>query len=102
MTRSISWKRSAPSRPRGLTYVKPFCGGSEAVEAAMKFVRQYWKQTGHPGKYKFISRYHSYHGGTFGGMAASGTGSRKTKFEPPMAGFLKGFASTGVTNQFSF
>ena len=66
--------------PPGLTYVKPFSGGSEAIEAAMKFVRQYFKQTGHPGKYKFISRYHSYHGGTFGGMSASGTGSRKTKF----------------------
>ena len=47
MSRSISWKRPAPSRR----------------EAAMKFVRQYWEQTGHPGKYKFISRYHSYHGG---------------------------------------
>ena len=56
--------------PPGLTYVKPFSGGSEAIEAAMKFVRQYFKQTGHPGKYKFISRYHSYHGGTFGGMSA--------------------------------
>ena len=40
--------------PPGLTYVKPFSGGSEAVEAAMQFVRQYFKQTGHPGKYKFI------------------------------------------------
>ena len=69
--------------------MKPFSGGSEAVEAAMKFVRQYFKQTGHPGKYKFISRYQGYHGGTFGGMAASGTGPRKSKFEPQMAGFLK-------------
>jgi adenosylmethionine-8-amino-7-oxononanoate aminotransferase len=68
--------------PPGMTYVKPFCGGSEAVEAAMKFVRQYFKQTGRPGKYKFISRYQSYHGGTFGAMSAGGAGSRKSKFEP--------------------
>jgi adenosylmethionine-8-amino-7-oxononanoate aminotransferase len=87
--------------PPGLTYVKPFCGGSEAVEAAMKFVRQYWKQTGHPGKYKFISRYHSYHGGTFGGMAASGTGSRKTKFEPQMPGFLKVLPPTAYRDRFA-
>ena len=42
------------------------------VESALKFVRQYFKQTGRSTKYKFISRYYSYHGGTFGGMAASG------------------------------
>ena len=75
--------------PGTLKYVKAYSGGSEAIESALKFVRQYFKQTGHPGKYKFISRYYGYHGGTFGGMAASGTGPRKTKFEPQMAGFVK-------------
>ena len=68
--------------PGNLRYVKPFSGGSEAVESALKFTRQYFKQAGHPGKFKFISRYSSYHGGTFGGMSASGTGERKAKFEP--------------------
>lgn len=87
--------------PGNLKYVKPFSGGSEAVEAAMKFVRQYFKQTGHPGKYKFISRYHGYHGGTAGAMAASGTGSRKTKFEPQMGGFLKVFPPTYYRDRFS-
>src|SRR5262245_46549907 len=87
--------------PARLKYVKPFSGGSEAVEAAFKFVRQYFKQTGHPGKYKFISRYHSYHGGTFGGMSASGTGPRKTKFEPQMGGFLKVLPPTAYRDRFS-
>jgi adenosylmethionine-8-amino-7-oxononanoate aminotransferase len=77
--------------PGNLKYVKPFSGGSESTEAAMKFVRQYFKQAGHPGKYKFISRYHGYHGGTGAAMSASGTGPRKTKFEPHMPGFLKVF-----------
>jgi adenosylmethionine-8-amino-7-oxononanoate aminotransferase len=86
--------------PGNLKYVKPFSGGSEAVESAMKFVRQYFKQTGHPGKYKFISRYFGYHGGTAGAMAASGTGSRKTKFEPQMAGFLKVFPPTYYRDRF--
>ncbi len=86
--------------PGNLNYVKPFSGGSEATEAAMKFVRQYYKQTGHPGKYKFISRYYGYHGGTAGSMAASGTGSRKSKFEPHMAGFLKVFPPNYYRDRF--
>lgn len=78
--------------PGSLDYVKPFSGGSESTESALKFVRQYHKQTGHPGKYKFVSFYHGYHGGTFGAMAASGTGKRRTKAEPQMGGFLKVFS----------
>ena len=87
--------------PGTLKYCKPFSGGSESVEAAIKFVRQYFKQTGHPGKYKFISRYHGYHGATAGAMAASGTGPRKTPFEPQMAGFLKVFPPTHYRDRFS-
>ena len=86
--------------PGNLRYVKPFSGGSEAVESALKFARQYFKQTGHPGKYKFISRYSSYHGGTFGGMSASGTGERKAKFEPQMPGFLKVFPPSFYRDDF--
>jgi adenosylmethionine-8-amino-7-oxononanoate aminotransferase len=72
-----------------LNYVKPFSGGSEAVEAAFKFTRQYFKQSGYPGKYKIISAYRGFHGSTAGAMSASGTGKRKTPFEPQMAGFIK-------------
>ena len=87
--------------PGNLNYIKAFSGGSEAVESAMKFTRQYFKQTGHPGKYKFVSRYFGYHGGTAGGMAASGTGPRKSKFEPQMPGFLKVFPPTHYRDRFS-
>lgn len=87
--------------PGNLNYCKPFSGGSEAVEAAIKFARQYFKQTGHPGKYKFISRYWGYHGGTAGAMAASGTGARKSKFEPQMPGFLKVFPPTFYRDRFA-
>ena len=75
--------------PGALNYVKPFSGGSESIEAAIKFARQYFKQSGRPSKYKFISRYQAYHGGTFGAMGASGTGKRKSCFEPHMTGFIK-------------
>jgi len=86
--------RLADVTPGDLNFVKPFSGGSESIEAALKFARQYFKQSGHPGKYKFISRYFGYHGGTLGAMSASGTGPRKTPFEPQMAGFLKVFPPT--------
>ncbi len=86
--------------PENLKFVKPFSGGSEAVEAAMKFVRQYHKQTGFPSKYKFVSRYYSYHGGTFGGMAASGNGSRKSKFDPQLPGFPKVFPPNHYRDSF--
>jgi adenosylmethionine-8-amino-7-oxononanoate aminotransferase len=87
--------------PGNLKYVKPFSGGSEAIEAAMKFVRQYFKQTGHPGKYKFISRYLSYHGATAGALSAGGGGARKTKFEPHMPGFLKVFPPNFYRDRFA-
>jgi adenosylmethionine-8-amino-7-oxononanoate aminotransferase len=87
--------------PGNLKYVKPFSGGSESTEAAMKFVRQYFKQTDRPGKYKFISRYQGYHGGTGAAMSASGTGKRKTKFEPQMPGFVKVFPPTHYRSYFS-
>jgi len=75
--------------PGNLKYVKPFSGGSESIEAAMKFARQYHRQTGNPGKYKFVGVYLSYHGGTLAATAAGGGAKRKSKFEPLMGGFLK-------------
>ena len=87
--------------PGNLNYVKSFSGGSESIESTIKFTRQYFKQTGYPGKYKFISRYFGYHGATFGAMSASGTGKRKTGFEPQMGGFLKVFPPTYYRDRFS-
>ncbi|MCJ7736558.1 MAG: aminotransferase class III-fold pyridoxal phosphate-dependent enzyme [Anaerolineae bacterium] len=95
--------------PGNLNFVKAFSGGSESIEAAMKFTRQYFKQAGHPGKYKFISLYLSYHGGTLATTAVGGGSQRKTKFEPLMGGYLKlpspiqyrdRFASWEETNRF--
>ncbi len=94
-------ERLSEITPDGLNFVKPYSGGSEAVESAIKFTRQYFKQTGNTGKFKFISRYFGYHGATFGAMAASGTGQRKTPFEPQMPGFLKVFPPNYYRDQFS-
>ncbi|MBT3343489.1 MAG: aspartate aminotransferase family protein [Gemmatimonadetes bacterium] len=87
--------------PGTLDFVKSFSGGSESMEAALKFARQYYQQTGRPGKYKFVSRYLGYHGATFGAMAASGTGPRKSPFEPGPTGFLKVFPPNHYRDDFS-
>jgi adenosylmethionine-8-amino-7-oxononanoate aminotransferase len=58
------------------------------------------KRGGHQQKYKFLSGYYGYHGRTFGAMAASGAGVRKTKFEPQMAGFLKVFPPNYYRDRF--
>ena len=74
--------------PEQYTTVKFFTGGSEANEAAIKLARQFWMQAGHPRKYKVISRYRSYHGGTGQAMAASAQTAWKWKFEPFAPGFI--------------
>ena len=86
--------------PGNLNYVKAFSGGSESIEAAMKLALQYFKQTGHPGKYKFISVYLSYHGGTLATTAVGGGSRRKVKFEPLMGGFLKVFSPIQYRDRF--
>jgi adenosylmethionine-8-amino-7-oxononanoate aminotransferase len=87
--------------PEDLNFVKAYSGGSESVESALKFVRQYWKQAGRPNKFKFVSRYQGYHGATFGAMAASGTGKRKSPFEPHLPGFVKVFPPTYYRDRFA-
>lgn len=85
--------------PGNLNYIKSFSGGSESVEGALKLVRQYYKQTGKSDKMKVISNYLSYHGATFGAMAAGGS-SRKLKFEPHMGGFVKNISPKQVREDF--
>jgi adenosylmethionine-8-amino-7-oxononanoate aminotransferase len=74
--------------------VKFQCGGSEVTEAAIKLARQYHKLTGHPGKFKVISRYMSWHGSTLGALSASGLKSRRAVNEPLAPGFLHVFPPT--------
>ncbi|MGN1401010.1 MAG: aspartate aminotransferase family protein [Bacillus sp. (in: firmicutes)] len=62
--------------------------GSEANETAFKIARQYHQQKGAHNRYKFISRYRSYHGNTMGTLAATGQAQRKFKYEPLAPGFI--------------
>jgi adenosylmethionine-8-amino-7-oxononanoate aminotransferase len=61
------------------------CGGSETMENAMKFLRQYAIATGKPSKTKIITCQPSYHGATIATLAMNG--------EVMMAPFLEGFAT---------
>ena len=75
--------------PGDLKTFKLVSGGSEATETAIKFARQYHRQSGNPHKYKVIGVYKGFHGATLGAMSASGLGGlRKSVFGPFLSGFL--------------
>lgn len=74
--------------PPGFSTVKFFSGGSEANEAAFKLARQYHAQRGHGKKFKVISHYRGYHGGTGNALAASGAPYWRAVYEPHNTGFL--------------
>ncbi len=57
-------------------------GGSEAVETAVKLVRQYWREVGRPDKHKIISRWTSFHGNTTGALALGGHTGRRRHYQP--------------------
>ena len=57
--------------PGDLDLVYPLGSGSEAVEAALKLTRQYWVESGHPGKHKVLAFAPSYHGNTLLALSAS-------------------------------
>lgn len=58
--------------PAELTKVFYSDNGSTAVEVALKMAFQYWQQTGHAQKTKFIALKHSYHGDTLGAVSVGG------------------------------
>ena len=55
-----------------------FCNsGAEAVEAALKLVRKYQFQVGHPERYRIISFDGSFHGRTLGAQFLGGINAQK-------------------------
>ncbi len=60
--------------------------GSEAVESAIKFVRQYWRSQGQPQRTKILSRDMAYHGTTLGALAVTAIPKYKEAFGPLMPG----------------
>ncbi|ETN46235.1 uncharacterized protein HMPREF1541_00419 [Cyphellophora europaea CBS 101466] len=54
--------------------------GSEAMDAALKFARQYWFELGRREKVHYVSRRQSYHGNTVGAMSVSFNVPRKAPY----------------------
>ncbi|MGH1487825.1 MAG: aspartate aminotransferase family protein [Acidimicrobiales bacterium] len=68
--------------PGDLNEVFFVSSGSEAVEAALKFARNYHVSRGDDSRYKVISREWSYHGTTLGGLALTGVPKFRDPFLP--------------------
>jgi hypothetical protein len=79
-------KRIADLAPGDLNRVFFTSGGGEAVEAAWKLARQYFKEVGQPRRYKVISRHLAYHGTSMGALSINGLTPIKTVFEPLVPG----------------
>jgi adenosylmethionine-8-amino-7-oxononanoate aminotransferase len=63
------------------------CGGSEAIETALKLARQYQVELGQRKRYQVISRDQSYHGSTLGALAVSGNKRRREMYLPMVREF---------------
>jgi adenosylmethionine-8-amino-7-oxononanoate aminotransferase len=82
-------ERLADYAPADLNRVFLTTGGGEAVEAAWKLAKQYFKLTGKPMKTKVISRAIAYHGTPQGALAITGVAEYRAPFEPLVPGAFK-------------
>ncbi len=78
--------------PGGLHHAYFVCGGSEAIEAALKLARQHFVEIGEPQRTTFIARKPSYHGDTLGAVSAGFRPANREKFGPLL--FDAGYVSS--------
>ncbi len=74
--------RIASLAPADLNRVFFTSGGSEAVESALKLVRNYHRMRGNGQKHKVIAREIAYHGTSLGALSATGIPDLRSQFEP--------------------
>ncbi|WP_024585686.1 aspartate aminotransferase family protein [Aliihoeflea sp. 2WW] len=75
-------RHMAEKMPGDLDRIFFVSGGSEAVESAIKLARQWAVVTGQAKRWKVISRFPSYHGGTMGSLAVTGDLALTETFAP--------------------
>jgi len=85
---ALATKTAELSAP-GMDRVFFVSGGSEAVESTIKLARQYKLAIGQGSRFKVISRMPSYHGSTFGALAATGYDPLTAPFAPMMRAMPK-------------
>lgn len=71
--------------PQGFGAAMFVSGGSEAVEAALKFAHQVQVERGETERSHFIARRQSYHGATLGALSVGGHTARRTLYAPMLA-----------------
>jgi acetylornithine/N-succinyldiaminopimelate aminotransferase len=65
-----------------------FCNsGAEALEGALKLVRKFHDDTGHPERYRVICFHNGFHGRTLATIAAGGQEKHLKGFDPMVEGF---------------
>jgi adenosylmethionine-8-amino-7-oxononanoate aminotransferase len=64
--------RLAELAPGALNHVFFTCGGSEAVDTAVRLIHYFWNRQGRRSKKKLIARRRAYHGSTYLGMTLTG------------------------------
>jgi adenosylmethionine-8-amino-7-oxononanoate aminotransferase len=68
--------------PGAFARVSLYCGGSEAMEAALKNARQYFIEKGEKSRSKFIARRQSFHGNTLGTLSIGNHAVRSAPYLP--------------------
>lgn len=63
--------------------------GTEANEGAIKFVRKYWYENGSAWRHEIVTIQDSFHGRTYGGMAATGQDKIQAGFGSMLPGFVR-------------
>ncbi len=77
-------RQLAARMPAGLDRLFFVSGGSEAVESCIKLARQWAVATSQPRRWKIVTRFPSYHGGTLGSLAVTGDDALSESFRPLM------------------
>lgn len=72
--------------PDGMTRSFFTSGGSDSIEVALKFARQYHRIRGEGTRSKFISLDKGYHGTHFGGASVNGNAKFRNSYEPLLPG----------------
>ncbi|KAB2663734.1 aspartate aminotransferase family protein [Brucella tritici] len=92
-------RMAAERMPEGLDKIFFVSGGSEAVESCIKLARQWAVATGQSKRWKVISRFPSYHGGTLGALAVTGYAALSEPFAPIMREMPKVSAPTAYLDR---
>lgn len=81
--------------PPGLTRCFYAESGSAAIEIALKMSLHYWRNEGQPGRTRFVSLKHAYHGETIGALALCDVGLYRAPYESLLPSWPKAESPAG-------